>query len=91
MQKYALVFTGTDPAFSAGMDLGELRTPFDQFKVGQQEMVWDGALKGEQLIERVYRLAKPSVAAVNGVAVGNGAGFLSACDLAVASSSARIG
>ena len=46
MQKYALVFTGTDPAFSAGMDLGELRTLSDQFKVGQQEIVWDGALKG---------------------------------------------
>jgi methylglutaconyl-CoA hydratase len=53
--------------------------------------VWDGALRGEALIERVYRLGKPSIAAVNGVAVGNGAGFLSACDLAVAADNARIG
>lgn len=87
----SLIFTGTDPAFSAGMDLGELRTLLDQLKIGHHGVAWEGALKGEYLIERIYRLAKPSIAAVNGVAVGNGAGFLSACDLAVASSDARIG
>lgn len=87
----ALIFTGADPAFSAGMDLGELRAVLDRLKVDRNGMVWEGALKGEELIERVYRLAKPSIAAVNGVAVGNGAGFLSACDMAVASADARIG
>ena len=87
----ALVFTGTGSAFSAGMDLGELRTMLDQLRVDESGKVWDGALRGEALIERVYRLGKPSIAAVNGVAVGNGAGFLSACDLAVAADSARIG
>jgi len=87
----ALVFTGVPPAFSAGMDLAELRELFDELKVGQNGIVWEGALRGEQLIERVYRLSKPSIAAVNGVAVGNGAGFLSACDMAVASPGARIG
>jgi methylglutaconyl-CoA hydratase len=87
----ALVFTGTGAAFSAGMDLGELRAVLDQLRVDQSGSVWDGALRGEALIERVYRLGKPSIAAVNGVAVGNGAGFLSACDLAVAADSAQIG
>ncbi len=87
----ALVFTGAGAAFSAGMDLGELRSMLDQLRVDQAGSVWDGALRGEALIERVYRLGKPSIAAVNGVAVGNGAGFLSACDLAVAADSARIG
>ena len=87
----ALVFTGAGSAFSAGMDLGELRGMLDQLRVEESGSVWDGALRGEALIERVYRLGKPSIAAVNGVAVGNGAGFLSACDLAVAADSARIG
>src|ERR1700719_3199873 len=87
----ALIFTGAGTAFSAGMDLGELRTMLDQLRVDESGSVWDGALRGEALIERVYRLGKPSIAAVNGVAVGNGAGFLSACDLAVAADSARIG
>jgi methylglutaconyl-CoA hydratase len=87
----ALVFTGTGAAFSAGMDLGELRAMLDQLRIDQSGSVWDGALRGEALIERVYRLGKPSIAAVNGVAVGNGAGFLSACDLAVAADSAQIG
>jgi hypothetical protein len=87
----ALIFTGAGSAFSAGMDLGELRTMLDQLRVDEAGSVWEGALRGEALIERVYRLGKPSIAAVNGVAVGNGAGFLSACDLAVAADSARIG
>src|SRR5271156_2938935 len=87
----SLIFTGTGSAFSAGMDLGELRTMLDQLRIDESGSVWDGALRGEALIERVYRLGKPSIAAVNGVAVGNGAGFLSACDLAVAADSARIG
>jgi methylglutaconyl-CoA hydratase len=87
----ALIFTGTDPAFSAGMDLQELRSTLDQLRVDEAGAVWDGALRGEELIERVYRLSKPTIAAVNGIAVGNGAGFLSACDLAVASTDAKIG
>jgi methylglutaconyl-CoA hydratase len=87
----SLIFTGTGSAFSAGMDLAELRTMLDQLRVDESGQVWNGALRGEALIERIYRLSKPSIAAVNGVAVGNGAGFLSACDLAVAADSARIG
>lgn len=87
----SLIFTGTGSAFSAGMDLAELRTMLDQLRIDESGQVWDGALRGEALIERIYRLSKPSIAAVNGVAVGNGAGFLSACDLAVAADSARIG
>lgn len=87
----ALVFTGAGSAFSAGMDLGELRAMLDHLRLDESGRVWDGALRGEALIERLYRLGKPSIAAVNGVAVGNGAGFLSACDLAVAADTARIG
>src|ERR1700735_198810 len=87
----SLIFTGTGSAFSAGMDLAELRTMLDQLRVDESGQVWNGALRGEALIERIYRLSKPSIAACNGVAVGNGAGFLSACDLAVAADSALIG
>jgi methylglutaconyl-CoA hydratase len=87
----ALIFTGAGSAFSAGMDLGELRAMLDELRLDESGSVWEGALRGEALIERVYRLGKPSIAAVNGVAVGNGAGFLSACDLAVAADSAQIG
>src|SRR3984957_7625912 len=87
----ALIFTGVEPAFSAGMDLGELRGMLDGLRVDNDGAVWDGALRGEELIERTYRLGKPTIAAVNGIAVGNGAGFVSACDLAVAADGARIG
>src|SRR5258708_32955821 len=73
------------------MDLGELRAILDELRIENGAAMWDGALRGEELIERIYRLTKPTIAAVNGIAVGNGAGLLSACDMAVASDSARIG
>ncbi len=73
------------------MDLGELRAILDELRIENGAAMWDGALRGEELIERIYRLSKPTIAAVNGIAVGNGAGLLSACDMAVASDSARIG
>ncbi len=87
----ALVLTGTGPAFSAGMDLAELHGMLDRLRIDSQGAVWEGALRGEELIERLYRLGKPSIAAVNGIAVGNGAGLVSACDMAVAAPEARIG
>jgi methylglutaconyl-CoA hydratase len=87
----ALIFTGVEPAFSAGMDLGELHAMYDQLRFDTDGAVWDGALRGEELIERIYRLGKPTIAAVNGIAVGNGAGLLSGCDMAVAADTARIG
>ncbi len=90
-QVRALIFTGTDPAFSAGMDLKELREEFDRLRMDDAGAVWQGALRGEELIDRIYKLTKPSIAAINGVAVGNGAGFASACDMAVAADGARIG
>src|SRR5260370_23292623 len=73
------------------MDLGELRAILDELRIENGAAMWDGALRGEELIERIYRLGKPTIAAVNGVAVGNGAGLLSACDMAVAADTARIG
>jgi methylglutaconyl-CoA hydratase len=87
----ALIFTGADPAFCAGMDLTELRQTLSTLKVGENGVVWEGALKGERLIDRIYKLSKPTIAAINGVAVGNGAGLVSACDMAVASTDAKLG
>ncbi len=87
----ALIFAATDPAFCGGMDLKELRGALDRLKFDATGAVWEGALRGEQMIDRVYKLSKPTIAAVNGVAVAGGAGLLSACDMVVAAPEARIG
>ncbi len=87
----ALILTGTDPAFSAGMDLKELRRALDDMKFQQGGALWADAFKGEELIDRLYRFPKPTIAAVNGSAAAAGAGLISACDMAVAAPEARIG
>jgi methylglutaconyl-CoA hydratase len=85
----ALVLTGAGPSFCAGMDLAELR---ESLAAGTQESpVWDDALRLARLYDRIYRLPKPSVAAVNGAAVAGGAGLVSVCDLAVSVPGAKFG
>lgn len=83
----AIIFTAEGPAFCAGMDLHELQRAL----ASEADGAWKGALAGEQLIDRVYRLSTPTIAALNGAAAGGGAGLLSACDMAVAAPEARIG
>jgi methylglutaconyl-CoA hydratase len=87
----AIVFTSAGPAFCAGMDLKELRAALDSIKFDRGGAVWESALRGEELIDRVFKSLKPTVAAVNGTATAGGAGLLSACDMVVAVPEARIG
>ena len=74
--------TGSGPAFSAGADLtGD--NPVEAF----DEATMDGAAT---IARRITGLAKPVVAAVNGVAAGVGASICFAADLAVATESASF-
>jgi methylglutaconyl-CoA hydratase len=85
----ALVLTGSGTAFCAGMDLAELQ---ETLTVGTGDSpVWDDALRLGRVYDRIYRLPKPTVAAVNGAAVAGGAGLVSVCDLAVSVQGAKFG
>ncbi|RMH85158.1 MAG: enoyl-CoA hydratase [Actinomyces sp.] len=70
----ALVVTGTPPAFCAGADLDDLLA--DQDPEGMRR-IYDGFL-------RVAHTTLPTVAAVNGPAVGAGMNMVLACDLVLA-------
>jgi methylglutaconyl-CoA hydratase len=89
-----VILTGAGSVFCAGMDLAELAET-----VGQQEQqgpgvdatVWQDSLRLATLLDLIYTLPKPTIAAVNGAAVAGGAGLVTVCDLALAVPEARLG
>jgi enoyl-CoA hydratase/carnithine racemase len=80
-----VVLTGAgDKAFSAG---GDLKAGFVDDPLGGHEA--RGALA--DLFRAMRRNPKPIVGRINGVALGGGFGVVAACDIAVASDTARFG
>jgi enoyl-CoA hydratase/carnithine racemase len=82
-----LLLTGAGRAFSAGADVKEWGDPS-----AERDPDADGWVEWmHRLMARLYRLPKPVVAAVNGVAVGAGCDLALVADLRVASTAARFG
>jgi enoyl-CoA hydratase len=77
-----LVVTGNERAFAAGADIGEMAiaSPIDMLR-GNRIAQWD----------RVRRISKPVIAAVNGWCLGGGCELAMALDLIVAGEGARFG
>jgi len=82
-----IVITGAgDRAFCAGLDLKENDLADARRRSPYRMMHYD-----EHPFVRLRRLAKPTIAAVNGVAVGAGLGISLACDMRFMADTARFG
>jgi methylglutaconyl-CoA hydratase len=81
-----VLLTGSGKTFCAGADLGWMRRTAGY---GQAENLAD-ALGLAELMKTLDRLAKPTIALVQGPAYGGGVGLVACCDLAVAAPAARF-
>lgn len=82
-----LVLTGAGASFSAGGDLDWMRS---MTRYTEDENRRDG-LALAQMLDALDRFPKPTVARVNGAALGGGVGLVACCDIAIAADSARFG
>jgi len=81
----ALILTGAgDKAFVAGADIEELAA-LDPMAARET------SLRGQRVFRRLETMPKPSVAAINGYALGGGLELAMSCTLRVASSNAKLG
>jgi enoyl-CoA hydratase len=81
----ASILTGSgEKAFVAGADINELAamSPVDARRL---------ALRGQRILRRLETCGKPSVAAVNGFALGGGLELAMACTVRFASDNAKLG
>ena len=86
LEARCLLITAAGPVFSAGYDIGGL--PKDEFAHRAESLV---AHPFHDAIEALERFPFPSVAALNGHAIGGGLELALSCDLRLASEEARVG
>ncbi len=79
-----LILTGAGRSFVAGADIGEQK-PLD-LAAGRK---W--GQRGSALLRRIEKLEIPTIAAVNGFALGGGCELALACDIILASEKAKFG
>ncbi|HLX80943.1 MAG TPA: enoyl-CoA hydratase/isomerase family protein [Burkholderiales bacterium] len=82
-----VLLTGAGRGFCAGADLSE----FKDLVPEKRQLVEERAELTMQLQLAFSKMAKPVVTAINGAAMGGGAGLAIAADLAVMAESAKIG
>ena len=86
----AVILTGTGDCFCAGMDLHEMHETSKDIEASMKQWHED-AMAYRDVLNDILRFPKPVIAAVNGPAIGGGAGLVAASDITIGAQSASFG
>jgi methylglutaconyl-CoA hydratase len=79
-----VVLSGSGSCYCAGADLNWMR----EVREFSYEENYEDTLRLSEVMYRIYASPKPTIARVNGPAIGGGTGFVAVCDLAIAADTA---
>lgn len=86
-----LIVTAVDPAFSSGGNVKDMKERKGMFSGSPAQIMENYRRNIQDVLLAVYEVEIPTVAAVNGSAVGAGCGMALMCDLRIASRKATFG
>lgn len=81
---YVVLITGSGRAFVAGADISEM---FEYSSIEGKEF----SRYGNEVFYKLENMSKPTIAVINGFALGGGCELCMACDIRVASENAKFG
>lgn len=81
-----VVLTGEGKSFSAGADINWMRSMADYSEAEN----FEDSLKLAELMSVLDGLTRPTVARVNGAAIGGGTGLVACCDIAISTEEAKF-
>lgn len=91
MDTKVLIITAVDPAFSSGGNVKDMKDRKGMFSGSPAEIVENYRHNIQDVLLTVHSVEIPTIAAVNGSAVGAGCGLALMCDIRVASRKATFG
>jgi enoyl-CoA hydratase/carnithine racemase len=86
-----IILTGAGRGFCSGADLTGTAQPWVSKARTAMKTSYDAQVRLTDVMGRIYDSSIPTIAAVNGVAVGGGLAFALHCDIRIASTAARFG
>jgi enoyl-CoA hydratase/carnithine racemase len=86
-----IILTGAGRGFCSGADLSNTGQPWVPKARTPMKTAYDAQVRLTEVMDRMYESPIPTIAAVNGVAVGGGLAFALHCDIRIASTTARFG